>query len=238
MLGEESPQSPPAPPREAAPADGLVIFDNDGVLVDSEEAANTALADLLADLGWQLSPAEAQARFLGSSITRVRRLVEATMGAPLPDDFERRYEERLFEYFAKGLRATPGIDEVLGQLMLPVCVASSGSRSRIEHSLALTGLLPHFEGKIFSADEVEEGKPAPDIFLHAARTLGVAPERCLVVEDSPLGVAGALAAKMTVLGFAASTPASELREATVTFSDMLEVPALVESWYQGRFPDA
>jgi HAD superfamily hydrolase (TIGR01509 family) len=194
----------------------LVIFDNDGVLVDSERLANQVLARLLTELGRPTTFDECVESYLGGTIERVRSLVEKELGGPLPGDFEERYHAGLFAAFDAGLVAVPGVEAVLDGLLeasTPFCVASSGSRERIRRSLRRVGLEDRFEGRAFSAEEVPHGKPAPDLFLHAAARLGADPAATVVVEDSPLGVEAALAAGMRVIGFAALTPPERLAQA-------------------------
>jgi len=208
----------------------LVIFDNDGVLVDSEEHANRILADLLSErgLGLTITREECVAQFLGRSLTAVRQLVETRLGRPLPADFEDRYHDRLFEAFATELTAVPGVANALDRIRTPICVASSGTQERIRRALTATRLLARFEGRIFSAQDVARGKPAPDLFLHVAQSLGVDPARCAVIEDSPLGVEAANAAGMIAFGFARVTPAALLRHATGgVFESMQMLPALL-----------
>ena len=209
----------------------LVIFDNDGVLVDSEGHANQILSDLLNQSGWgvNMTREESMAEFLGRSLAAIRQRIEARLGHALPDDFEERYHARLFEVFDRELTAVPGVEDALERIRVPTCVASSGTHERIRRALAATGLLPRFAGRIFSAEDVARGKPAPDLFLHAARSLGVAPSRCAIVEDSPLGVDAANAAGMIAFGFARLTPAAVLSHARGgIFSSMAELPALLE----------
>ena len=186
----------------------LVIFDNDGVLVDSEPHAKRVTIALLTELGWPLSPDDCTERFLGRSMASIRGLAEAHLGRALPADFEDRYHAGLFEAFATGLTPIPGVTEALGRIAVPACVASSGSHERLRLALTTTGLFDRFAGRIFSAQDVTRGKPAPDLFLHAARTLGVDPARCAVIEDSPAGVEAANAAGMLALGYAGVTPAA------------------------------
>lgn len=205
-----------------------MIFDNDGVLVDSEPHANRVLAALLSECGLPTTYDESLRDYVGSSIPRVRQVAEERLGRALPEDFERRYYEALFERLRGGLDPIPGVREVIERIPLPSCVASSGSRERIELSLRLTGLIDHFDGHLFSAEEVERGKPAPDLFLFAAESFGADPSRCAVIEDSPLGIEAANAAGMTSFGFAAATPRERLREASGgVFTSMEQLPALL-----------
>ncbi|MEM9609731.1 MAG: HAD family phosphatase [Actinomycetota bacterium] len=196
---------------------GLIIFDNDGVLVDSERLSNSILARLLTEQGLTLTTEQSIERYLGSTMARVRALAEDELGAPLPPDLFERYHEELYGRMGTELVAVPGIADVLMALAdRSRCVASSGEPARIRRSLTVTGLIGEFdEDRLFSAAEVERGKPAPDLFLHAARCCGVRPDDCVVVEDSPAGVTAARAAGMRVIGFASLTPAALLGEADV-----------------------
>ncbi len=203
------------------------MFDNDGVLVDSEVLANSLLADLLSELGHPTTLDESIERYIGGSMQRVRDLVTASGGPALPPDFEDRYHAELFTRFATRLRIVPGVAEVIAGLRVDRCVASSGSHDRIRVALRTVGLLDAFDGAIYSADDVEHGKPAPDLFLHAAAARGARPDRCVVIEDSPAGVAAARAAGMTVLGFARMTPAARLADAHAVFDDMAALPGLL-----------
>lgn len=207
----------------------LVIFDNDGVLVDSERLANGILAGLLTEYGLPYTLDQAVHEFMGGSMARVRASAEPRLGHALPADFEDRYHAQLFEAFA-GLTAVPGVPEVLDALDAagtPYCVASSGTHERIRTALTTVGLYDRFGGRVFSAQDVEHGKPAPDLFLHAARSCGAEPARCTVVEDSPLGVEAAGAAGMRVIGYAAMTPAARLAAADAVVDKMGALPELL-----------
>jgi len=208
---------------------GLVIFDCDGVLVDSEPIADRVFGRMLAEQGLALSGGEMAELFLGRTMAHCLALAADRLGRPLPADFEAEHDRRLFDALAAELVLVPGVTRVLEGLASPFCVASNGSPDKLRLSLARVGLLPRFEGRLFSAAEVARGKPAPDLFLHAASRMGVAPAACVVVEDSPAGVAAGVAAGMSVLGFAACTPAARLREAGAgqVFATMDELPALL-----------
>jgi HAD superfamily hydrolase (TIGR01509 family) len=207
----------------------LVIFDNDGVLVDSEPHAITVLTELLTELGLSSSYDENFERFVGSSVGRVRRLAEAEMGRQLPRDFEDRYYAELFDRFRRELQPITGVKTALKQIDAPKCVASSGPHTRIRLALEATGLWGEFEGNVFSRDDVERGKPAPDLFLLAAKSMRARPDRSAVVEDSPLGIEAANAAGMTSFGFAASTPKERLRAATGDiFTKMQDLPRILK----------
>ena len=168
---------------------------------------------------------------MGSAMHRVHELVEERSGRRLPDDFDDVFHARVFAAFERELKPVPGVVDVLEKLVadgVPYCVASSGSHERIRVGHRTTGLERWFDrGRVFSAQDVGRGKPAPDLFLYAAERMGVAAERCVVVEDSPLGVRAAVAAGMDVLGFTAMTPAERLVGAGQLFGSMGELAELV-----------
>ena len=205
----------------------LLIFDCDGVLVDSERLSNRVFAAMLTEEGWPTTPEQSVERYMGRTISSCLDEVAGQLGHPLRSDFSERYYERIFEIFDRELVAVPGIEGALDALgAWPMCVASSGPHRKIRHTLGLTGLLPRFDGRIYSGTEVAEGKPAPDLFLLAAERMGVAPERCIVVEDSVNGVVAARRAGMAVLGFARDTDPARLADAGATvFREMGELPA-------------
>ncbi len=179
----------------------LLMFDCDGVLVDSELLGNRTLAAALAEHGYPITPEECRRRFLGMALPSVFKTVGEEMGRPLPSNIEARIRARDDETFGQELRAIAGIHQVLDILDGPRCVASSGSMDKMRFTLSHTGLWGRFAPHIFSSRMVGRGKPAPDLFLHAAREMGSAPADCVVVEDSVNGVLAGLAAGMTVLGF-------------------------------------
>ena len=192
----------------------LVIFDCDGVLVDSERLAARVEARLMAAFGWPLSEQEIIERFLGRSEAYVLSEIELAVGRALPEWYG-AYHEALHEAFRCELTPVTGVEEALNALAVPSCVASSGPHAKMRLTLGLTGLLDRFEGRLFSASEVDHGKPAPDLFLHAAASLGVQPRDCVVVEDSPAGIEAARAAGMRSLAYAGGlTPAGQLRGPT------------------------
>ncbi|KFG74964.1 HAD family hydrolase [Streptomyces mutabilis] len=211
----------------------LVIFDNDGVLVDSEPISNRLLAGYLTELGHPTSYEDSLRDYMGAAMHRVHDLVLERTGRKLPENFDDVFHRRVFAAFAEHLEAVPGVVGLLEKLAVdgvPYCVASSGSHERIRVGHRKTGLDRWFEDeRIFSAQDVGLGKPAPDLFLYAAERMGVAPERCVVVEDSPLGVRAAVAAGMDVYGFTAMTPAGKLAGATRLFRDMGELAGLLTS---------
>ncbi|WP_190142862.1 HAD family hydrolase [Streptomyces glebosus] len=218
----------------------LVIFDNDGVLVDSEPISNRILAGYLTELGHPTSYEDSLRDYMGGAMHRIHEAVLQRSGKRLPDGFDEGFHARVFDEFRRTLEPVAGVREVLEKLAadgVPYCVGSSGSHERIRVALTTTGLWERFAGadggvgeRIFSSQDVGRGKPAPDLFLHAAQKMGVAPERCAVVEDSPLGVRAAVAAGMDVYGFTAMTSAEKLTEAgaTALFAHMAELPALLQ----------
>ena len=208
----------------------LVIFDCDGVLVDTERLAVRIDVQVLGQLGWALSEREVIERFVGLSDATVRAEIEAHTGRRLADDWEQEFEDLYRAAFAAELRAVDGVVEALDRINAQTCVASSGTHDKMRFTLGLTGLLPRFEQRIFSATEVTRGKPAPDLFLHAAARMGVRPAACAVVEDSRYGIEAAHAAGMRAFAYAGSvTPAHRLNHlpGTVVFSDMRDLPRLL-----------
>lgn len=208
----------------------LVIFDCDGVLVDSEPIANRILSELLGEIGLPMDYDETVRTFIGRSMSACVELIEERLGRRLPATFAQEYHALTAEAFRRELQPVPGIGDALEQITLPTCVASSSAVAKLEVSLAVTGLLPRFRGRIFSAAEVQRGKPAPDLFLHAARQMGAQPERCAVVEDTVLGVQAGVAAGMHVFGFAPRSDAEALaRAGAQVFRDMRLLPGLLDS---------
>ncbi|MCJ2043642.1 HAD family hydrolase [Methylobacterium sp. J-078] len=188
-------------PGETAPPLGLVIFDCDGVLVDSEPISLARLTAGLNRIGVPIDVETVRARFAGTSMASIMEHIARDYGIGTPDGFVEAVKVDTLRAFDAELRAVAGVAEAVAALGLPSCVASSSDPVRLRHSLGLTGLLPLFEGRIFSSTMVARGKPAPDLFLHAAATMGVAPDACLVIEDSVPGVTAARAAGMRVVGF-------------------------------------
>jgi HAD superfamily hydrolase (TIGR01509 family) len=209
----------------------LVIFDCDGVLIDTERIAVPIDVEVMAELGWVMTEDEVVERFLGRSEADCTREIEEHLGRRLPPTLSFEIDERYREAFERALEPVDGVVEVLDALDrngVATCVASSGSHEKMRFTLGLTGLFERLDGRIYSADEVENGKPAPDLFLHAAAGMGHRPERCAVVEDSPFGLAAALAAGMAAYAYAGGlTPLQRLQipKATV-FHRMDELPAL------------
>jgi len=207
----------------------LVIFDCDGVLVDSERLAVRTEAEILASLVWPLTEAEIVEWFVGRSAAHMQQEIEQQLGRRI--DWDAEFEPRYREVFERELVPVPGIVDALDKIATPICVASSGSHDKMRFTLGKTGLFDRFDGRIFSVDQVEHGKPAPDVFLFAAAQMGATPDRCAVVEDSVSGVTAALAAKMSAFAFSGGVTSSEALsvEGAVVFDDMLKLPDLLRA---------
>jgi HAD superfamily hydrolase (TIGR01509 family) len=212
----------------------LLIFDCDGVLIDSELIGARVEAAELGRIGMPVAESEILTRYVGMSAASMFRALELEHGRALPKDFAALLQARIDAAFDQELQAIPGIHEALDRLQTAMCVASSSTLARLRHSLGLTGLYARFAPHVFSAEQVEHGKPAPDLFLHAAAEMACPPARCLVIEDSISGVRGAVAAGMRVWGFVGGGHCSKghdgrLREAgaEAVFHRMADLPALL-----------
>jgi HAD superfamily hydrolase (TIGR01509 family) len=206
----------------------LVIFDCDGVLVDSEWISNRVMAEAITDAGLPTTTEDCMRLFMGRRWEDSLGMIEGRLGRPLPADFTETYRARRDAALAAELEPVAGVAEAIARIPVERCVASSGAPEKIRFTLAHTGLLHLFEGRIFSAHEVEHGKPAPDLFLHAAGVMGHSPERCAVVEDTLVGIEAARAAGMRALGYAGHFDAAALAAAGAEpFESMEELPALV-----------
>ena len=208
----------------------LVIFDCDGVLIDSERLAVKVDVLMLRELGWPLSEEEVIERFVGRSDRDTQAAIEAQLGRKLPAGWEKQFKPLYDQVFAAELAPVDGVLEALDVITLPSCIASSGTREYLRHMLGLTGLYERFAGRIFSVEDVACGKPAPDLFLHAAERMGAKPAACVVVEDSRAGVEAARAAGMRVLAFAGGLSTAELLDGpnTIVFDDMRKLPWLLD----------
>jgi HAD superfamily hydrolase (TIGR01509 family) len=206
----------------------LVIFDNDGVLVDSEPISNRVMAAAISEAGLPTTTEDSMREFMGRRWEDSVAIVEERLGRTLPADFTPRYRERRDAALAAELKPVPGVADAIARIPCRRCVASSGAPEKIRFTLEHTGLLDLFEGRMFSGVEVEHGKPAPDLFLHAAERMGVAPERCAVVEDTLHGVEAGRAAGMTVFGYSWYFDPAVLEAAGATpFTSMEELPGLL-----------
>jgi HAD superfamily hydrolase (TIGR01509 family) len=205
-----------------------VIFDCDGVLVDSDRISLRIQAEWISALGLETSYEDCVRDFLGLGMPATLRILVERLGRPLPSGWEEGLDDAVREGFRRELQPVRGVVEALEEIDLPTCIASSGSQEKMRFTLGLTGLWDRFVGRIYSADEVRRGKPAPDLFLHAASCMATPPERCVVVEDSPFGVAAAKAAGMSALGYAPEGNGVLLeREGADVFDSMAELPPLL-----------
>jgi HAD superfamily hydrolase (TIGR01509 family) len=215
--------------RGASARFDLVIFDCDGVVVDSERIVHEIFGRFIRSLGADLDTARMNELFLGRRLEDCLEIVEGITGQPAPRDALDRYRAERDRVLRERVRPVDGVREVLESLTVPYCIASSGDHAKMRTTLGATGLLPLFEGRLFSGTEVARGKPAPDVFLLAAERMGAAPARTAVIEDSVNGVLAGCAAGMTVFGFAGLVPAADLAAARAfrTFTRMRDLPALL-----------
>jgi HAD superfamily hydrolase (TIGR01509 family) len=205
-----------------------VIFDCDGVLVDSEPIANRVMAEAVTEAGLPITTEESMATFMGRRWEDSLEMIEERLGQPLPADFSSSFRAKRDAALAAELQPIQGIAEAIERIPLERCVASSSGPDKIRATLAQTGLLDFFDGRIFSAHEVERGKPAPDLFLHAASEMGVATQSCAVIEDTIVGVEGAMAAGMSAFGYCAHFTADVMTDAGATpFGSMEQLPELL-----------
>jgi HAD superfamily hydrolase (TIGR01509 family) len=209
----------------------LVVFDCDGVLVDSEKLAVRVDSRVLADMGWPLTEAEIVERFVGRSDAYMRDEIGRQLGCVLADGWDDEYRQWYLDAFERELEAVDGIEEALAAIEaagVPTCVASSGTHEKMRMTLGRVGLYERFAGRIFSVTEVERGKPEPDLFLHSAQAMGVDPAACAVVEDSRFGVDAALAAGMRAFAYVGGlTKPAMVEHATVVFDELRDLPRLL-----------
>ena len=205
-----------------------VIFDCDGVLVDSESISNRVMVEMANENGASIDIDYAYRNFKGNAFKTCLIQVEALIQKPLPTTFETEFRQRSFEAFQKEIKPIEGVKDVLEQLQIPFCVASSGPENKIRLNLELTGLDSFFKNNVFSCFEIKKWKPEPDIFLHAAKIMGFKPSECVVIEDSLLGVEAANRGGFDVFGFTAQDYKNELKhEATLTFKSMNQLLDLI-----------
>lgn len=207
----------------------LLILDCDGVVVDSEPITTRVLCEMLNALGVAIDLEQVVEMFSGHTFPRILERVTELLGRPLPGDFVNNYVSLTVAALEAELLPVPGIELALDEIEIPYCIASNGPHEKMRKTLGITALLPRFEGRMFSATQVPRGKPHPDLFLFAAQHFGVPPSACVVVEDSPSGVTGAVAAGMTVLGFAEASNAGRLFAAGAhgVFSRMADLSELL-----------
>jgi HAD superfamily hydrolase (TIGR01509 family) len=219
------------------PEIGLIIFDCDGVLVDSEPLAMRVLLETIAAEGVTIDPDTGFREFLGRSLSTVVDNLNAAYGLHLTEAALARMRANLYALYRRELKPMAGLIDALAEIDIPACVASSSQMERIRVSLSLTGLIHRFDPSIFSAAMVHHGKPAPDLFLYAAAAMGIDPAACLVIEDSPAGIVAAQRAGMRVFAFLGGghiEPSGLRREIealhpTAIFDDMHDLPRLVET---------
>jgi HAD superfamily hydrolase (TIGR01509 family) len=207
----------------------LVIFDCDGVLVDSEPIVNRIFAEVLNEAGFKITYEEVMQQFVGKSLATCLEMIKESYSRPLSKNFIELCKEREIAALQKELQPVPGITEVLKQITLPKCVASNSSHRHIQMVLTLTELLHNFQGKLYSCNDVERPKPFPDLYLYAAQQMNTNPENCLVIEDSATGVQAACAAGMTVFGYAQYNDgvALALNGAKIVFNNMQQLPEML-----------
>jgi HAD superfamily hydrolase (TIGR01509 family) len=220
-----------------SPKFDAVLFDCDGVLVDSEPITNGVLRDMLEELGWKLSREECMRIFVGKAVKDEAATIEAHTGQPLTEDWMVRFRERRNEGLIKHVQAIPGATEAVTVLHQRfegrIACASGADRFKVELQLEKCGLLPYFKGRIFSGHELPRSKPAPDVYLAAAAALRVDPARCAVVEDTVTGVTAGVAAGATVFGYSPPEAGHDAPEAlkragaSTIFTDLWQLPALL-----------
>ena len=205
-----------------------IIFDCDGTLVDSEPLTNKVIAKMARELGIEMTWEEATRAFGGKTIDAVVYGMKELSGDDLPDDWVSRLVQNVSEAYKYGLVPMDGISEVLDSLKIPICVASNGRPGHVENSLKLTGLYKYFEGRVYTASEVSNPKPAPDLFLYAVGKMGFSKEQCVVIEDSIPGVTAAVRAGIRVLALVKMSTEKELVQAGAEpFTNMRELPNLL-----------
>jgi HAD superfamily hydrolase (TIGR01509 family) len=214
-----------------------VLFDCDGVLVDSEGITNGVLREMLEELGWKLSPQECMRIFLGKAVKDESALIEAAIGRPLTEEWFVRFREQRNERLVAGVQAIPGavdaVARISDRVQGRIACCSGADRWKVEMQLAKCGLLPYFEGRIYSGHEMPRSKPAPDVYLAAMDSLGVRAQRCAVIEDTVTGVTAGVASGATVFGYsppeAGHDAPAMLRAAgaSAIFTHMAELPAML-----------
>ena len=208
----------------------LIIFDCDGVLVDSERLTNQVFVDMLAILGINITLQDVMDNYVGIPLQDGITMLEERYQFKLPEDFIVQFNQQSMSLLERDLQPVLGIKEVLATLQAPWCVASNSHTEKLRALLKITALFDRFNGKIFTASQVKRPKPAPDVYLYAASAFDMSPADCLVIEDTPIGVSAAIAAGMTVFGYAAQTSAARLLDAGAhaVFADMKDLPMLIK----------
>ncbi len=205
-----------------------IIFDSDGVLVDSENLSAKVFQEMAKELGFALDYERAVEQFTGSSMKGNLQFIRENIQGPLPDDFEEAFRKRTYEIFKTDLKAVPGVFDLITKLQVPFCVASSGPVEKIRLNLHLVNLLQHFENRIYSSYDIDSWKPEPGIFLHAAKEMGFAPGECVVIEDSDAGIRAALAGGFMVYALAGEQRREHFEQlGAVTFRNMKELERIL-----------
>ena len=205
-----------------------IIFDCDGTLVDSEHLTNNVIAEMASELGIEMTTEEATKKFGGKTLDAVIYGMKELSGNDIPPDWLPKLIKNVSDAYKTDLISMDGIEEVLDYISVPICVASNGEPRHVNGSLTLTGLIDYFGEKIYTAADVGIPKPAPDLFLYAAKKMGFKPEECVVIEDSITGVTAAIRAKIPVYGLIKLCSAEELEEAgAIPFKNMRELPNLL-----------
>jgi len=205
-----------------------IIFDSDGVLVDSETFSAKVFQEMAGELGIELEFDAALEQFAGSSMKKNLQFIQEKLPGSVPEDFEEEFRKRTYEIFKSDLKALPGVAELIRKLQVPFCVASSGPPEKIRLNLGLVELLDHFENRIFSSYDIGTWKPDPGIFIHAAKEMGFAPGECVVIEDSDAGIRAALAGGFMVYALAGEQRREHFEQlGAVTFKNMKELEQLL-----------
>ena len=207
-----------------------IIFDCDGVLVDSEPIGNQVMVTMANELGAQINLEYAYQNFKGNALKNCINQIADLIDEEMPSNFEFEYRRRSFEMFKNNIKPVDGVLDVVKNLDIPFCVASSGPVNKIQLNLEITGLWPYFKSNVFSCYSVQKWKPDPAVFLWAAETMGFHPSECVVIEDSIIGVNAAINGGFDVFGFTAHDYKNELEElSTKTFNSFLKLPKLLDS---------
>jgi HAD superfamily hydrolase (TIGR01509 family) len=205
-----------------------IIFDSDGILVDSETLSARVFQEMAMELGFEMDFERAKEQFGGISMKENLQFIQENLQVPMPENFEKEFRSRTYEVFKKELKAVPGIIDLIAKLQVPFCVASSGPLEKIRLNLGLVGLLELFEGRIYSSYEIGKWKPDPGIYIHAATEMGYKPEECLVIEDSAAGIRAAILGSFMVFALASKSRKEHFEQlGAVTFEDMKELETLL-----------
>jgi len=205
-----------------------IIFDSDGVLVDSETLSARVFQEMARELGFDLDFETAVEQFAGTSMKKNLQFIQDNIQGTLPEGFEQEFRQRTYEVYKADLKAVDGVQDLITKLRCPFCVASSGPAEKVRLNLGLVNLLDQFEGRIFSSYDIGKWKPDPGIFLHAAKEMGFTPEQCVVIEDSESGIRAAISGGFMVFALARERKKSHFEQlGAVTFKDMKELEGLL-----------